>query len=462
MLKPLRRTASRLLVAVVFVWPLTWQVTQADAWDLKEASKPYSGQTIRMVGEALPPLEALKKMAPEFEKQTGIHVEVEMYEHSEAVNKVQLDLNSHRGRYDVIIQPHRELGKFATNNHLVEIAKMMADPALRDPSFEPEKQLYQTAWHEISWYDGKEYGFPFTVLNMFMWYRSDLLADPKEQAGFKAKYGYDLAPAKDWKQYRDIAEWFYRPDQGFYGTALQGKRHEALWYEWLNFLYSFGGDVLDVKSGSACGPVIVNSPKAVASLEYYKSLLQFSPPDSLNYFWDDVMALMQQAKVAELIMWNDATYAVSVDTTASTVVGKVGFDLVPQGDGGKIGQVEGWTYLIPVYSKNQQAAFLFVQWMMGYDRQLEQHLNGGASGRPDVYASAEVQKLPYAKASMEANEHAVPKATLPQSAEMTDILVRELSSYLAGEKEAQAALDTAATDISTLLGSCAPMTYPAR
>jgi multiple sugar transport system substrate-binding protein len=171
---------------------------------------------------------------------------------------------------------------------------------------------------------------------------------------------------------------------------------------------------------------------------------------------------MQQAKVAELIMWNDATYAVSVDTTASTVVGKVGFDLVPQGEGGKIGQVEGWTYLIPVYSKNQQAAFLFVQWMMGYDRQLEQHLNGGASGRPDVYASAEVQKLPYAKASMEANEHAVPKATLPQSAEMTDILVRELSSYLAGEKEAQAALDTAATDISTLLGSCAPMTYPAR
>jgi multiple sugar transport system substrate-binding protein len=441
---------------------LMWQVTQAGAWSLEEAAKPYNGQTIRLVGESLPPLEALKKMAPQFEKLTGITVEVEMYEHSEAVNKVQLDLNSHSGRYDVIIQPHRELGKFATNGHLVEIEAMMNDPVLRDPTFEPEKQLYQTAWHEISWYDGKEYGFPFTVLNMFMWYRSDLLADPKEQEGFKAKYGYDLAPAKNWDQYRDIAEWFYRPDQGFYGTALQAKRHEALWYEWLNFLYSFGGDVLDVKSGSACGPVVVNSPEAVASLDYYKSLLQFSPPDSLNYFWDDVMALMQQAKVAELIMWNDATYAVSVDETASTVVGKVGFDIVPQGKGGKIGQVEGWTYLIPAYTKNPQAAFLFIQWMMGYDRQLEQHLNGGASGRPDVYASPEVQKLPYAQASMASNEYGKPKATLPQSSEMTDILVRELSSFLAGEKASQAALDAAATDISALLGSCAPMTYPAR
>ena len=80
------------------------------------------------------------------------------------------------------------------------------------------------------------------------------MTDAKEKEGFKAKYGYDLGPAQDWKQYRDIAEWFTRPDQGLYGTALQGKRHEALWYEWLNFLYSHGGDMLEVKSGSECGP----------------------------------------------------------------------------------------------------------------------------------------------------------------------------------------------------------------
>jgi multiple sugar transport system substrate-binding protein len=436
-------------------------VAQAGAWTLEEAAKPYSGATIRVVGEALPPLEALAKLAPQFEKATGIDVEVEMYEHSEAVNKVQLDLNSKRGRYDVIIQPHRELGKFATNGHLLDLAGFMNDAALRDPTFKPEEQLYQKPWKEISWYDGKMYGFPFTVLNLFMWYRTDLLADPKEMAGFKAKYGYDLAPAQNWDQYRDIAEWFTRPDQGLYGTALQAKRHEALWYEWLNFLYSFGGDVLDVKSGSECGPVIVNSPQAIASLDYYKSLLAYSPPDSLNYFWDDVMALMQQGKVAELIMWNDATYAVSVDETASTVVGKVGFDITPQGAGGKVGQIEGWTYLVPTYSKNQQAAFLFMQWMMGYDRQLEQHLNGGATGRPDVYASPEVQKLPYSNASMAAHEAGKPKATLPQSSEMTDILVRELSSSLTGEKSSKAALDTAAKEISKLLGSCAPMSYPA-
>lgn len=449
-------TVTAALSAVMTLGP----VSHAAAWSLEEAAAPYKGATIRTIGEALPPLEAMKELAPEFEKRTGIKVEIEMYEHSEAVSKVMLDLNSKRGRYDFIIQPHRELGKFVTNGHVVPVDAFMADPQLRDPDFKPEDQLYQRLWKEISWYDGKDYGFPFTALTMYMWYRSDLLSDDHEKEGFKAKYGYDLAPAQNWQQYRDIAEWFTRPDQRLFGTALQGKRHEALWYEWLNFLYSFGGDMLETKSGSECGPVVVNSPQAIAATEYYKSLKAFSPPDTLNYFWDDVMALMQQGEVAQLIMWNDSTYAVAVDETASTVVGKMGFDLVPQGDGGKVAQVEGWTYLIPTESKNKEAAYLFVQWMMDYDQQLRQHLHGGASARPDVYASADVQKLPYSKASMESNEVAKPKPTVPLSGEMTDILVRELSSYLADEKSAKEALDTSAQEISTLLGSCAPMKYP--
>ena len=238
---------------------------QSAAWSLEEAAAPYKGTTIRTIGEALPPLEAMKKLAPEFEKRTGITVEIEMYEASETASKVMLDLNSKRGRYDFILQQNRQIGKFVTNGHVEPIEPFMTSAALRDPEFKPEEQLYQGLWKEISWYGGKAYGFPFTALTMYEWYRADLMNNPKEKEGFKAKYGYELANAKDWKQYRDIAEWFTRPDQGLYGTAIQGKRHEALWYEWLNFLYSFGGDMLETKSGSECGPVIVNSGARICS-----------------------------------------------------------------------------------------------------------------------------------------------------------------------------------------------------
>jgi len=433
---------------------------EASTWTLEEAAAPYKGVTIRTIGEALPPLQAMSKMKGEFEKRTGIKVVIEEYEHSEAVSKVMLDLNSKRGRYDFILQPHRELGRFVTNGHLSPIEKFMNDPKLRDPAFKPEEVLNQRLWKEISWYEGKPYGFPFTALTMYMWYRKDLLDDPKERAGFKAKYGYDLKPASTWQEYTDISEWFTRPEEGFYGTALQGKRHEALWYEWLNFLYSFGGDMLDVKTGSECGPIIVNSPEAIEATEYYKSLLAYSPPDSLNYFWDDVMALMQQEKVYQLIMWNDATYAVAEDASQSKVAGRMGFDMVPQGKGGKVGQVEGWTYLIPTFAKNQEAAYLFIQWMMEFDQQLEQHLNGGASARPDVYADPKVQKISYSKASMDTNAVAIPKPTIPESPEITDLLTRELSNFLVGKKSAKEALDTAALEMNKLLGDCAPLTYP--
>jgi multiple sugar transport system substrate-binding protein len=457
------KSTHRSGLALGTVLSIIWLCTsaQTSAWSIKEAAKPYEGVTIRTIGEALPPLEAMAALKGQFEEETGIEVVIEMYEHSEAVNKVMLDLNSRRGRYDFILQPHRELGRFVGKGHLESLEQYMDNPKLRDPGFMPEEQLYQGLWKEISWYEGRVYGFPFTALTMYMWYRRDLLDDPKEQSGFKAKYGYALKPAASWQEYKDIAEWFTRPEEGFYGTALQGKRHEALWYEWLNFLYSFGGDMLEVGAGSECGPIVVNSPQAIASLEYYKSLMAYSPPDTLNYFWDDVMALMQQGKVYELIMWNDATYAVAEDKEASKVAGNVGFDIVPQGEGGKVGQVEGWTYLIPKYSKNKEAAYLFVQWMMEKDQQLEQHLNGGASARPDVYADPSVQKISYSKASMDTNEVAIPKPTIPESPEITDILVRELSSYLSGAKSAKEALDTAAVDMHKLLGDCAPLKYPA-
>lgn len=368
------------------------QAAPSGPWTLEAAAAPYKGVTLRTVGEALPPLEAMAKLAPEFEKQTGIKLEIEMYEHSEAVNKVMLDLNSRRGRYDFILQPHRELGRFVKNGHLRELAPYLNNAALRDPTFKPEEQLFQRLWKEISWYDGKVYGFPFTALTMYLWYRKDLLEDPKERAAFQAKYGHEMKVPTTWKEYRELAEFFHRPAERFYGTAIQGKRHEAVWYEWLNFLYSFGGDMMETDAGSKCGPVIVNSPEAVAALDYYKGLMAYSPPDTLNYFWDDVMALMQQGKVFQLIMWTDATYAVE-NPKQSKVSGKMGFGLTPQDKGGKIGQVEGWTYLVPTHSKHPEAAYLFIQWMMGFEQQKTQHLNGGASARPDVYAHADVKAL---------------------------------------------------------------------
>ena len=72
------------------------------------------------------------------------------------------------------------------------------------------------------------------------------------------------------------------------------------------------------------------------------------------------------------------------------------------------------------------------------------------------------QQVALHNSGAETNEVAIPKPTIPESPQITDILVRELSSYLAGDKAAQAALDTAALEMHDLLGDCAPLKYPAQ
>ena len=129
---------------------------------------------------------------------------------------------------------------------------------------------------------------------MFVLYRKDLLKSSEEKQAFHAHYGYDLVPPQDWKQYRDVAEFFTRPDQKFYGTLLQGKRFPAVWFEWLNFAFSFGGGVMEKEHSWEYGPVIINSPDTVAATDYYNSLRAIdSFPGVTNFTWDDAVGQMR-------------------------------------------------------------------------------------------------------------------------------------------------------------------------
>ena len=292
-------------------------------------------------------------------------------------------------------------------------------------------------------------------------YRKDLFSDPEEQASFLKRYGYPLQVPEYWDQYRDVAEFFTRPESGFYGTAVQGKRHDALWYEFLNFLYSFGGNILDVEHGWEYGDIVINSPEAIEALEFYSGLVKYSPSGTLNYTWDDALAVMQQDKVAMVIMWNDATYAVEY-ANDSLVAGKMGFARVPKSRTVDqwVSQLEGWSYLIPRSSPHPAEAERFIGWMMNSTNQVEQHLNGGASALKATYDDPRVQRLTYTQASLDAMAVAIAKPTIPEGPEMTEVLTRELSNVLSGQTTATNALNQTALEYKRILGSKADVRFP--
>lgn len=433
---------------------------QKSSWNLTVASKPYQGRLIRLIGEDYPPLQAIEKMKPDFEKATGIKVEVERYEAEAVLQKIAFDLNSKAGRYDLIIQVYFDMGRLVTRGQVRPLADFMSNPQLHNPGFKPDDDLFPV-WKTMGWYDGKPYGYPMMVLTMYTWYRKDLFDDLKEKQAFKAKYGYDLAAPNDWKQYRNIAEFFTRPDQGFYGTLIQGKKHMALWQEYINFLYSFGGAIMDTRDPSKYGPIVINSPEAVEATEYYKSLLKFSPPDALNFTWDDALALMQQSKVAMCLMWNDSTYALE-DQKQSKVAGKMGYAMSPEGKVGRVHEIGGQSYYIPATSKNPEAAYLLIEWMMQADNQIRQQKLGGASPRKSTYEDPEVLKLPWTSTSIGALAHTQPAMlyTIPESLQIGDVIQLAISDVLASRKPVKVALDWAALEIKKLVGDKAELKHP--
>ena len=112
-------------------------------------------------------------------------------------------------------------------------------------------------------------------------------------AAFKAKYGYDLAPPADWKQLRDIAEFFHRPDKGRAGVAIYtDNSYDAMAMGFENALFSFGGELGDATTYKVEG--IINSDKAVAALDAYRELYGFTPPGwAKTFFVEDNQAITE-------------------------------------------------------------------------------------------------------------------------------------------------------------------------
>jgi len=456
-----------------------------EEWSLAEAAAPWEGETLRVIGEALPPLEALEELKSEFEDITGVEVVIEGLGHEEALEKVTLDFAGQTGVYDMVLQPHRALGKFVEAGWVRPIGEFYEDPALRNPDFSFEEDLLSELWfRETCTYRGEIYGLPFHFISMYLWYRYDWFEHPDEKAAFEEEYGYELpSPPVTWQEYLDTAEFFTRKagdtlagevlDQDVYGHAWGAARHVTSWYDYINVLYSFGGReiYLPDNRGDSYGPIGINSDEAVEAMEYIIKTLPYAPPGTLTYTWDEKQAASQTGLVAMAIQWDDATFAVE-DPAQSEVSGKIAYSGVPIGEE-KIIQIEGWDYLIPTSSKKPELAWLFVQWAMGKEVQIAQMKKGGESALRPTYEDEEVASIPYAPTGVyvktggewvlsvreegdptgtgDTSVTLVSKPTFPEEEVITEAMVLGVNRALREEVSAKEALDDVAAEFERIL-----------
>lgn len=400
-------------------------------------------------------------LLPDFERKTGIHVDVVFHNDRAIMRELDRTRKASTPAYDIIVVRHRLLGALVAKREVQPIDLFLKDPTLHDPTLAPDRQLFQNWWTELSSYNGHYYGYPFTALTTYLCYRKDLVADPANQRAFRDHYHRELRAPATWQEFLDLAEFFNSPADNFYGTYIQGKQSIALWYEWLNLIYSFGGNILDAPHGWQYGDIVVNSPQNVAATEQYLRLIKFSPPDTLNYGWMEAQNALQQGHVFMGLLWSDQAPFLE-DPKVSKVAGKIAYTVIPSNGGKGFSQLEGLTYLIVSGSQHSLEAYRFLEWAMSLQVQDSQTLHGNSSLLRATYDNPAIKALPYTPAFLASLPIGIPKPTIPESDQMTQAAVGRLTGILTGKSSAQQGLDSLALDFKQIFGDKRRLRYPVK
>ena len=389
------------------------------------------------------PSNYLQELGNEYEKETGVKVVVETTPWADFQTKAFAEFNAHGDAYDLVVGDSQWLGAASEGGHYVDLTDFVKENHVLDKMAEATVKYYA----EYPGGSGKYWAIP-TEGDAVGWaYRKDWFEDPKEKEAFKAKYGYDLAVPKTFKELTDIAEFFNRPDQNRYGIAIYTQnQYDGLAMGVENALFSYGADLGDYSTYKVDG--VVNSDKAVAALENYRKLFGFTPPGWTNAFFvennqaiTEGLAAMSMNYFAFLpSLLNESTNPHAKDT---------GFFANPAGPGGdQFAALGGQGISVVSYSNNKEEAMKFLKWFIQDDTQKKWADLGGYTCNKSVLESEAFQNAtPYNKAFYDTMFKVKDFWAVPEYAELLQQFNQRVYPYVVnGQGSAKEVLDAVASD----------------
>jgi len=443
-------------------WPEWW----------KKAAEPYAGQTIKAIGQSTPPSEVIRDViAADFEKLTGIKVDFEAQPWEVEYEKVIRDVTAGTGLYDLAYIEQDAIYAFMKQGWLADLTELMEDhPELTDPDLDIDDFT-----KFIEYFRGPDnghlYGLPFEAFLKMYIYRTDLFNDPEIKEAFKSEYGWELRPAKNWTEFRQIAEfftaWGEKKGIDLYGFTAQAKTGypalpyeivETIWPAW--GIYNWGIN-LDTWGASVAKGGEVNSDRAKEALQYYVDMLEYCPPGVKTYTWDEEAASFAAGKVAQSFIYCEFLGSLISVPEKSKVVGKYGITVSPtRGEAmndavrgmGYIGYYDGASYSIPWCSNKKEAAWLFSQFIVRKDFAVEYTRRASRVVRESTFLAPEIGQLNeeqggYFDAFQKYESLYAGAAPLPMHLVIIDIYMDWISKAVAKELTVDEALEGLAAEI---------------
>lgn len=376
-------------------------------------------------------------LTDDIEADTGVTLEdIQGFPFGGLFENLMTEFQAGSDEFDLVSFFPQNLGTFAANEHLAPIDDFLEidgwDHHL-DDVFTPFRELY-TTWGEST------YTLPIDGDVLMLVYREDLFNQ------------HDIDVPETWSEFNEAARYFTEETNDVeYGVATYGDR--SFNYGW--FLARFGsagGQYFDEDMNPQ-----INSDAGRDALEHWGETLEYAPPETVGYGYDELRDAFVQGNVAMVIQWTD----VPKQTGAHDVTrGNWGGAAIPGWDGGDgtSPMVVGRTLGIPSYISDGQklAAYRWAQRFHhpDYSAQYVSDLGHGLDpwmephvADPELYTQSadfnevddaapfdEIEEGEKYVEALEANlGQGFPEPYWPGAAEYTSSLAVHLSDFLAGE-----------------------------
>lgn len=383
--------------------------------------------------------DALRQAAKDYEKQTGVHLNIAEFPYANLFEKELIDLNSHTGAYDLIMLDDPWFPKFASLNVLTDLTPLLQKRGRGGP--DDDFVAASMALCRNPYQTGALFALPYVGNSQLFFYRKDLF----QRHNLKTPTSWDevLNAA------RTISEQETTGATGggkVYGYVMRAAQGNAAVADFMPIFWAFGGEMFDGN-----GQPTVNRPEGVAALKLMIELGKYSPPGYASFNADEVGAHLLQGTAAMSINW-PAWISSFSDPAKSKVIGQMEFGQMPGAKNPGRAEIGNWLIAIPRDARNGEAAMDFLLWATTSEQMKLSAQRGNPPTRKSVFNDSElVNRFPSYPAQLRSLESSRPRPRTPLWNEIENAFGIYLSKANSGELSAEEAMNQANAEIARIV-----------
>lgn len=330
--------------------------------------------TLRMIASPQPITDAVQALLPQFTEDTGIAVTIDVMGEDQMYTRMLTDGAAGSSSYDLVPQREVDIMAYIQANIIQPLDPLMSADFKASLSDFPEAYFDAQCIR-----DGQTWGILFGGGTVMFAYREDLF----DEAG--------VTPPATLDDLRRITEQLTADGQ--YGISFRGQRGHhaaAAWY--MVSLIPSGAFVHDLQTNK----VTLDTPEAIAALEYHAELAKNAPPDLSSYTYEDAIRIFNRGDAAIVV---DATQLAPfvLDPANSELTNRVAIGQYPASPAAALPYpVFGWTLGISSYTEYPEEAMTFIEYFTGPEHAMEVVAAGAGPERVSIMSDPDfLAEKPY-------------------------------------------------------------------